>query len=48
VVLLGAMSKLFTIQDSLWLDTILGHLPPKVHDLNRKAFAAGKEQIKAE
>ncbi len=47
VVLLGAMSKLFTIQDSLWLDTILGHLPPKVHDLNRKAFAAGKEQIKA-
>jgi len=46
VVLLGAMSKLFTIQDSLWLDTILGHLPPKVHDLNRKAFAAGKEQIK--
>ena len=47
VVLLGAMSKLFTIQDNLWLDTILGHLPPKVHDLNRKAFAAGKEQIKA-
>jgi len=47
VVLLGAMSKLFTIQDSLWLDTILGHLPPKVHDLNKKAFAAGKEQIKA-
>jgi indolepyruvate ferredoxin oxidoreductase beta subunit len=47
VVLLGAMSKLFTIQDTLWLDTILGHLPPKVHDLNRKAFAAGKEQIKA-
>jgi indolepyruvate ferredoxin oxidoreductase beta subunit len=47
VVLLGAMSTLFTIQDSLWLDTILGHLPPKVHDLNRKAFAAGKEQIKA-
>jgi indolepyruvate ferredoxin oxidoreductase beta subunit len=47
VVLLGAMSKLFTIQDTLWLDTILGHLPPKVHDLNRKAFATGKEQIKA-
>jgi indolepyruvate ferredoxin oxidoreductase beta subunit len=47
VVLLGAMSKLFTIQDTLWLDPILGHLPPKVHDLNRKAFATGKEQIKA-
>ena len=47
VVLLGAMSKLFTIQDNLWLDTILGHLPPKVHDVNRMAFAAGKEQIKA-
>ncbi len=45
VVLLGAISKLFEIKEDLWLKTILNKLPPKVHDLNRKAFAAGREQI---
>ena len=45
VVLLGAMSKLFDIQDTLWLTTILKYLPAKVHELNRKAFAAGRDQI---
>jgi indolepyruvate ferredoxin oxidoreductase beta subunit len=45
VVLLGAMSKLFEIKEDLWLKTILNYLPPKVHDVNRKAFAAGREQI---
>ncbi len=45
VVLLGAMSKLFEIKEDLWLKTILGVLPPKVHDLNRKAFATGREQV---
>jgi len=45
VVLLGAMSKLFEIQEDLWLRTILNYLPPKVHELNRKAFSAGRNQI---
>ena len=45
VVLLGAMSKLFEIKEDLWLKTILGVLPPKVHELNRKAFATGREQV---
>jgi indolepyruvate ferredoxin oxidoreductase beta subunit len=45
VVLLGAMSKFFEIKEDLWLKTILGYLPPKVHDLNRKAFATGREQV---
>jgi indolepyruvate ferredoxin oxidoreductase, beta subunit len=45
VVLLGAMSKLFDIQEDLWLRTILNYLPPKVHELNRKAFSAGRNQI---
>jgi hypothetical protein len=39
------MSKLFEIKEDLWLKTILGYLPPKVHDLNRKAFATGREQV---
>ncbi len=45
VVLLGAISKLFEIEEDLWLKTILNYLPPKVHDLNRRAFATGREQI---
>ena len=47
VVLLGAMSKFFEIDQELWLKTILNYLPPKVHELNRKAFAAGRNQIQS-
>jgi len=45
VVLLGAMSKCFEVDENLWLKIILNYLPPKVHDLNRKAFSAGRDQI---
>jgi indolepyruvate ferredoxin oxidoreductase beta subunit len=45
VVLLGAISKFFEVNEDLWLKTILNYLPPKVHDLNRKAFATGRDQI---
>ena len=45
VVLLGAMSKFFEIDQELWLKAILNYLPPKVHEVNRKAFAAGRDQI---
>jgi indolepyruvate ferredoxin oxidoreductase beta subunit len=45
VVLLGAISKLFEVKEELWLNTILNYLPPKVHELNRGAFFAGRNQI---
>ena len=45
VVLLGAVSKIFEVSDELWLEKILDRLPQKVHDLNRKAFSRGREQI---
>jgi len=45
VVLLGAISKFFEVNEELWLNTILNHLPAKVHELNRKTFSAGREQI---
>jgi indolepyruvate ferredoxin oxidoreductase beta subunit len=45
VVLLGAISKFFEVDEDLWLKTILNYLPPKVHELNRKAFAAGRGEI---
>jgi indolepyruvate ferredoxin oxidoreductase beta subunit len=45
VVLLGAISKLFEVGGDLWINTILKYLPAKVHELNRKAFSAGRDQI---
>jgi indolepyruvate ferredoxin oxidoreductase beta subunit len=45
VVLLGSISKFFEVKEDLWLKTILTYLPEKVHELNKKAFAAGREQI---
>ncbi len=45
VVLLGGISKFFEVNEDFWLKTILNYLPPKVHELNRKAFSAGREQI---
>jgi indolepyruvate ferredoxin oxidoreductase beta subunit len=45
VVLLGAISKFFEVNEDIWLKTILSYLPPKVHELNRKAFSEGRDQI---
>jgi len=45
VVLLGGISKFFEVNEDLWLKTILNYLPPKVHELNKKAFSAGRDQI---
>jgi indolepyruvate ferredoxin oxidoreductase beta subunit len=45
VVLLGAMSRFFDIKEELWLNTILKYLPQKVHELNRKAFHMGRDQV---
>jgi indolepyruvate ferredoxin oxidoreductase beta subunit len=45
VVLLGAISKFFEVNEDLWLKTILNYLPPKVHELNRRAFSVGRAQI---
>lgn len=46
VVLLGAISKFFDVKEDFWLKTILNYLPAKVHELNKKAFAAGRDQIR--
>jgi len=47
VVLLGAISKLFDMEEGLWVEAILRHLPQRVHEVNKKAFAMGRDQIKA-
>ncbi|RTZ90484.1 MAG: indolepyruvate oxidoreductase subunit beta [Deltaproteobacteria bacterium] len=43
VVMIGIFSKFFDVEEKLWLDKILGKLPEKLHDLNRKAFNEGRK-----
>lgn len=49
VVLLGALSQICDINGDgdLWIDVILRFLPSKVHAVNRKAFAMGREHLEA-
>jgi indolepyruvate ferredoxin oxidoreductase beta subunit len=46
IVLVGAISKFFDVEEALWVEAILERLPPRLHDVNRKAFAMGRTQIK--
>jgi indolepyruvate ferredoxin oxidoreductase beta subunit len=45
VVLMGAFSMLLDIEEKIWLQCLLARLPEKLHDLNKKAFAAGRQSI---
>jgi indolepyruvate ferredoxin oxidoreductase beta subunit len=45
VVLMGAFSTLMAIDEAIWLQCLLARLPKKLHDLNKKAFAAGRQSI---
>jgi indolepyruvate ferredoxin oxidoreductase beta subunit len=43
VVLLGAFSMLLDIEEEIWLQCLLARLPEKLHDLNKRAFATGRQ-----
>jgi indolepyruvate ferredoxin oxidoreductase beta subunit len=45
VVLMGAFSMLLDIDEEIWLTCLLARLPEKLHDLNKKAFSAGRQAI---
>jgi indolepyruvate ferredoxin oxidoreductase beta subunit len=45
VVLWGAFSMLLDIDEEIWLTCLLARLPEKLHDLNKKAFAAGRQAM---
>jgi indolepyruvate ferredoxin oxidoreductase beta subunit len=45
VVLLGTLSTFLDIDEAIWINCILGRLPQKLHDLNKKAFQEGKRAI---
>jgi indolepyruvate ferredoxin oxidoreductase beta subunit len=43
VVLLGALSRLLDIPSDVWESTLAERIPPRLLELNRKAFAEGME-----
>jgi indolepyruvate ferredoxin oxidoreductase beta subunit len=45
VVLLGAFARLLDIKEEMWLTCLLERLPEKLHELNKKAFSAGRQAI---
>lgn len=45
VVLLGAFSTLLDIDEETWLTCLLSRLPGKLHELNKRAFAAGRKAL---
>lgn len=42
VLMLGILSCQLEIPESVWQEALARNLPPKLHDVNRRAFAAGK------
>jgi len=47
VVLLGALSSLLDMPQEVWLDIIARRVPERYIELNRRAFAAGREHMLA-
>jgi indolepyruvate ferredoxin oxidoreductase beta subunit len=46
LVMLGAALKHLPLKESVVLDAIMNTVPKKVLEINKKAFAAGREQVK--
>lgn len=44
VAFVGALSRFFDVAENIWHEAIAVMLPPKLVDLNLKAFALGREQ----
>lgn len=40
---LGALSRCFDIEETIWLEAISSMFPPKLVELNRKAFSMGRQ-----
>ncbi len=43
IVLLGRLSHYFSISEEAWLEALAANVPPKFLELNKKAFALGKD-----
>ncbi len=45
VALLGVLSSHLGIDEKFWIESILANLPEKIHEVNKAAFALGKESV---
>lgn len=45
IVALGAFSNFFEIKEEVWEQSLLQHLPQKVHELNLSAFRRGRNAL---
>jgi len=45
IVILGAFSNFFDFSEEVWERNLLSHLPPKIHELNLKAFRVGRRAL---
>jgi indolepyruvate ferredoxin oxidoreductase, beta subunit len=41
-VFLGILSQYLDLDESIWMEALLGNLPEKIHEVNRKAFDLGR------
>lgn len=41
-VFLGILSQYLELDESNWMEALLGNLPEKIHEVNRKAFELGR------
>ncbi len=46
IVMTGALSTLFDLDEEKWIEAIKGRLPEKLHEVNIKAFKMGREAVK--
>lgn len=46
VIMLGVLSTILEIPETAWLDVVKEAVPPRLIDVNLKAFAAGRELMK--
>jgi len=46
IALLGALSKHMQIPEADWYEAVKASLPDKLHEVNIRAFAAGKAAVK--
>jgi indolepyruvate ferredoxin oxidoreductase beta subunit len=44
-VLTGALSGLLAIDQDIWLKSLVARLPERLHELNKKAFLAGRKAL---
>jgi indolepyruvate ferredoxin oxidoreductase beta subunit len=46
IAFMGALSRCLTVEEGIWVDAISSRLPPKLVELNLRAFTMGRQKLK--